>query len=490
MSRLSSALRPVYLLPIGIVIVYLAFMTRTYYWDGVLFAWNIERVQQGQAPAVSLFHPNHLLYSPLGYVLYTAALACGIHTRAITVLQISNVFFSAAAGYLICILAKQLTESAEVATFCWLLFAAGATWWKFSTDADSYILCISLLLLAALFIFEDQPRIVLCGICHIAAMLFHELAIFFYVPVLLAISSYVSWSRKGRIVIAGAYGAASMLIVSIVYLLCYTKADHSAYPTLWRWIASYDRNSRFTSSLGQITNSYLIGYIRLFVGGRWTFIQHFFSILMCAAFALSLAALFWAVMLWPRPRAAAPARVSRRATVLLWSWFLAYSLFLASWDPGSTFHKLFIWPAAVLLIGVYVVRSPALRQRPSAYIAVAAAIATWNFGAFIYPHAQASADPVYHLAQQINVELPKHATIYYKAFDTDDWYLAYFAPGRNWQPLPEHVPGILGTGILRAPICFETTALDALRLQMQSGLKWSLVNTHHNVRLECASTVE
>src|SRR3954453_8499558 len=43
----------------GLVLVYVAFLTRTYYWDGVLFSLYIEKVHNAELPPSILFHPNH-----------------------------------------------------------------------------------------------------------------------------------------------------------------------------------------------------------------------------------------------------------------------------------------------------------------------------------------------------------------------------------------------------------------------------------------------
>src|SRR6266516_597846 len=177
-----------YLLPLAIFILYAAFLTRTYYWDGVLFSLQIEGVHRGELSHAILFHPNHLLYSALGYVLYSAALACGSNARAITVLQIFNVAVSVAAGFLVFVLSKRITNSSMTALFCWLLFAFGATWWKFSTDADSYILSVLFLILTIIFVLESSARVIPAALCHTAAMLFHELAVFMYFPVIAAIA--------------------------------------------------------------------------------------------------------------------------------------------------------------------------------------------------------------------------------------------------------------------------------------------------------------
>src|SRR5207248_1335087 len=104
---------------------------------------------------------------------------------------------------------------------------------------------------------------------------------------------------------------------------------------------------------------------------------------------------------------------------VLWAWFLPYAIFLVFWGPGSAFYKLFVWPPIVLLIGTYIASRKRLIDHLYAFEALALALAAWNFGAFIYPHSHASADPVLVFAQTLNQQLPTNATIYYRALDPD-----------------------------------------------------------------------
>jgi hypothetical protein len=458
--------------------VYAAFPARTYYWDGVLFALNIESVAQGHASPALLIHPNHLLYSAFGYVLYRAVLACGLMLRAIAVLQFFNMLASTAAAALLYRIAKRVTDSARSALFCATLFAFGATWWKFSTDADAYIVTVLLLLFAIFFVFQDPPRLVLAALCHTAAMLFHQLAIFAYCAILAAILLDRRWPKRKRLWVCGAYIFGTGACVAAVYWICYSQADHSTYPSLARFVASYASDSGFTRSFGQILNSYLTSYGRLFVGGKLSLAREYFSVVSCAAFVLCLAALGFAVGRFRRAGAEASTQVDRRTKIVLWAWLLPYLMFLASWDPGSAFHKLFVWPAIVLALGLYL---PLRGARVNAWVAIAIAMAAWNFGAFVYPHSHASADPVLVLAQKLNRELPKNATIYYAAFSPDDWYLDYFAPGRNWIKLIGAPPP--------GPFCLDTTALTALAPGGDPTRGWKLVNSQHNIRLECFSSL-
>jgi hypothetical protein len=490
-----------YLLLIAIAILYSAFLTRTYYWDGVLFSLHIEGVRRGDVPSAILFHPNHLVYSAFGYLLYSAAFAAGLQLRAITLLQIFNVVVSAVTGLVVFVVSARITNSRTIALFCWLLFAFGATWWKFSTDADTYVVAVFLLVLTVMFVLETPPRINLAAACHTLAMLLHELAVFTYVPVIAAIALDSRWSKTKRFWTCIAYSTGTAAPVACAYLLCYSQADRVKYPSLFAWITSYASDSGFTDSVAQIAGSYLSSYIKLFLGGKLSLIRDYFSAVVCLALAISFCMLICALFLFFRPARAFPGcHRNDRAIFVLWMWFLPYAIFLACWQPGSAFYKLFVWPPIVLLIAAYLASRKSLNQHAYAFYALTIAIAAWNFAAFIYPHSHPSADPVLVLANTVDRELPGNATVYYRVLDPDDWYLEYFAPGRKWSVLPKRIessqyqlPDLAG-----APVCFETTALDELennprtsriRSEIDSKRRWDLVNGRHNIRLECLKEV-
>ncbi len=486
-----------YLVLTATPILYFAFLTRTYYWDGVLFALNIEQVHRGETPFSILFHPNHLLYSVFGYALYDAAHAIDKNLRAITVLQICNVVISVVASFFLFRLANRITRSASIALFAYLLFAFGATWWKFSTDADSYILAVLFLILAISFVLESPVWMIQAGLCHTLAMLFHELAIFTYFPVLAAIALDSARSKRNRFWASLVYCSSTGACVAATYLICYSYTDRGTYPSLFAWMTSYASDSGFTHSLAQITGAYLSSYVKLFVGGKLSLIRDYFSIAIFLSLAICFAMLVYALLLYRRTRAPAAAHPNTSEIFILWAWFIPAAVFLACWDPGSAFHKLFVWPSIVLLIAAYLARSGRLQSNAHSFTALALAIAAWNFSAFIYPHSRLTADPVLVLARALDRELPQHAIVYFRVLDPDDWYLEYFAPGRTWSPLPQNTRSVVPNlqFSTAGPVCFETTALEQLEKgsSQPPGLsthidpkrRWDLVNSRHNIRLEC-----
>jgi hypothetical protein len=478
----SASLFKTLLLLIGLVLVYSAFLTRTYYWDGVLFSLYIEKVHRAELPFSILFHPNHLLYSVLGYFLYSLLGSVGLHPRAITVLQLVNVFASAGSTALIFVLTKRLCRSTGIAAFCSLLFAFGATWWKFSTDADSYILSVLLLLLASGFVLNKTPSLVLAGVCHSLAMLFHELAVFIYVPVLTIVFLE---HRPGSVRVRRAFiyllGTAGSVVFA--YQLAYSFAGRNSGRTFLGWITSSSAESQITHSWRQILVAYPVSYLKLLAGGKLSLIRDYFSLPVIAALAFSVVALIAGVWLMRYPRQEPGILIDGRIKVMLWAWILPYLVFLAWWEPGSAFYKLFVWPPIVLLLGCSIAERPSWTSRARALVAFSAALAAWNFGAFVFPHSRSSADPVLALAERIDRELPKNAVVYYKVLSPDDWYLQYFAPGRRWLQLPGDLISLRKTDA--ELVCFETTALEVMNVQFNLSHKWQLINSKHHIQLAC-----
>ena len=73
---------------ISVALLYLATLTADYYWDGITFALQVEKVARMERGAYLLFHQNHLFYNALGYLVYALIRALSFPTRSLHVLQI------------------------------------------------------------------------------------------------------------------------------------------------------------------------------------------------------------------------------------------------------------------------------------------------------------------------------------------------------------------------------------------------------------------
>src|SRR5690348_13025514 len=116
--------------------IYLLFPTRVYYWDGIVFAQEIENAAR---LTPSLVHPNHLIYNFAGYLFYKLLRVLGADIRAHTALQILSSLLSSLCAYVFFLILSKTLRSFYFSLCLTALFAFSATWWKFSTDANAYI---------------------------------------------------------------------------------------------------------------------------------------------------------------------------------------------------------------------------------------------------------------------------------------------------------------------------------------------------------------
>ena len=119
--------------PSGIAVlfalIYLATLTSDYFWDGITFALQIEKVAKGERGVNLLFHQNHLLYNAFGYLLYRSARSLGLGLRALTILELANVIIGAIGVGVFFQIVERVTRSRYWAAICSSALAVSATWW-------------------------------------------------------------------------------------------------------------------------------------------------------------------------------------------------------------------------------------------------------------------------------------------------------------------------------------------------------------------------
>ena len=458
-----------------ILLVYLCFLTQSYFWDGVLFSYNIEQVRAGALNFAVLLQPNHLFYSVFGYLVYAAFAGLGLQARAITLLQICNSLASVAVGWLLFRWVQEQTKNLKPAIFGLLLFAFGATWWKYSTDADAYIIAGGLVLLAVLFALKQRPALVAAAACHVAGMLLHELAVFAYAPVLMTIW-LTQKPLKTRLRSMGLYVAITALAVAAIYYICYQNVA-AQYASFTHWITSYASDTTITRGPLQLLTEYPISCGKLFAGGKLGAIRDQFSPWTLLGLIVCALGLGTCLLAARKPSPLPIPRLDARTRIVLWAWIVPLAVFLAWFDPGNAAHKLFLWAPIVMLIAT----AAWTQRRAVAIIALTVALTGWNFAAYVYPRSRVAGDPLVAFAYRLANELPRNATVYYAAFSPDDWYLAYFAPKTKWRPLPVTTDS--------SPSCYESTALSALHPPLAAlGKTWALTTKGRNVRVGCMAT--
>lgn len=431
---------------VGVLALYLFLPTKNYYWDGMSFSLNIEK-PGGIKPF--LFHPNHLLYEVVGHWVYRVAAWGGLHVRALPMLQVMNGILGALAGLVLYDVLMRCSGSLYIACCCTIFFSVSAMWWKYSTDADAYIVSVLFMLVAFRSVLPPgRPRPLRVGVAHALSMLFHELAVFLY-PVLLLGLIYQTRSsapgRRRRVLVE--YSSTAGLLTLATYWLGFTaqKGPHTLRKFL-TWITYSSPGTHLSFSFWSNLTKSIKSQFQLLFGGRFTLMEKYANVTIIALVVLLgilMLALFyllgrhfreirpfWQVLASPHGHL----QTLWKLSVL---WIGLYGLFLYFWLPQNTFYRVFYLPPIVFLLAVALSRlekSATVRRRFR--MALFAGIVTlWNLVFFTFPYSHASSNAVVSMAVQMRQVWPAGTTVYYHFFDPDDWYFAYLNPQTDWKKI-------------------------------------------------------
>ena len=466
-----------WILGLAVLAVYLLFPTKVYYWDGIAFAQAIE---DAPGPALSLVHPNHLIYNFAGYFFYRLLRMFDADVRAITALQILNSMLSAACAVGLFMILKNVLQSVYLPLCLALLFAFSATWWKFSTDANAYVPSVLFLLVSFYLVLPDRkPRPLLIALSFFVAMCFHQLAVLAYT--VFALGVYLqdgAITIRQRVLNAITFSVASFILIAGTYALVFYMATGSVQVTpLLRWTTSYspDADTRFNVWSNFIYS--LRGQVRLFFGGRFNLLHGLMNPgvwLLLALFAIAVGLLIFAAALnltTLKRRLRALRLWPRQKTVLLLAllWSVLYLVFLFFWLPQNTFYRLFYLPALILLIGLALSAFPqAGYRRTFATALFVTAVGLANFLFLIYPFSHVEKYPPLEFALQMKREWPRGTMIFYGAQNSDAALVRYFNPETEWKLLSAQSPVDTGAWL-------ETSAIDRLSATPE-GARW--LETH------------
>jgi hypothetical protein len=440
---------------------YLAFPTRNFYWDGVAFAIEIEK--NFEPPA--LVHPNHLIYELFGAWLYDLTDWIGLPIRALYLMQIANCLLAGLAVILLYRCLRVQGWSSEHGLMAALTFGFSATWWKFATDANAYIPAIFLLLCAYLLL-QDSRMLWLAGLAQAAAMLFHELAIF-YLPVALL----MLWKRRASLAVLLAYCAEALVPVTIAYVWAY-RASHPP-EAFFAWLTSHSSDSGFSFNPFRDASYTLRGTLRLFFGGRLPdVVRDPLSVAACVLLVCALIAFLF--FIWR----ALPLHFKSPPVVLLW-WCGVYVAFLFFWMPQNTFYRLFYLAPLVLLLASMLADSP---QANRAGFSFAAVLLLWNFVFLTYPESRPEFNAPLRFAFAQHDAWPPGSAIVFHRFHPDLWTISYFNQQAAWIGLDRADLGDIEHDLEYAhsqnkPLWVEETAYD-LVAGTPDGKKWLMEHEH------------
>jgi hypothetical protein len=367
------------------------------------------------------------------------------------------------------------------------LFTFSATWWRFATDADTYVFAVLFLLIAFYLLKPDkrsQPFAV--AFAHGFAMLLHQLSIFFFpVAVIgLILQAKKNESKRAWLDVIKYMVTAAVLTVAVYYFVFHAVVGTWSLGRFISWITYFSPENGFSLNAASNLGYTLRSQVRVFLGGRVAFFREFggpvmivlaaLTVLAIVAFAFALARkgkelrqLVVAVLQFPKQ--------FKSLTVLSALWITPYIVFLFFFIPQNVFYRLFYLPAMMLMIGAGLATIESshnhMRRYRAAWFAVAVLLANLTFSQ--YPYTQVRANPPLELALSLNKVWPTGTVVYYASSSTDGSLVRYFNPGSVWVQV---APGDITRQLEQLSLTtrgawLETTLIDQLEATTE-GRAW------------------
>ena len=414
----------------AVLLMYLVLPTKNYYWDGIGLSYDVEH-----AESRPLLHQNHLLYGPLAHVAWHANHALFPGVQALGLLQVINAFFGAATVAVFYRALLYIFDSSYLATCLSLALAFSATWWKFSTDVDSYVPSIFFLVLGLLLVSPGRnAKPIALGCIHACGMLLHQLAALFAPVLILAL-----WQQKAnqtslqKVAAIARYAITASIITVAMYSAAFVAHFGTFHlPSLLRWVTSHSQDVSFSFAIGENLVTSVVGHIKLVLGGRVPLIRAVWDPFL----ALTTAALIaLATLLVLRLRSGGKLNVGNGYSHATWMasiWIGIYFAFLLVWLPRNTFYRLFYLPGLLILLGTFIAGT---RKRHYRLALAVAALFFWNLGFHIYPYAQPAANPTLQNAQALQTIWSPGTIVYWDVYAADNRTIQYFNPQVKWKEL-------------------------------------------------------
>ena len=432
--------------------LYLALPNRNYYWDGIGFSLDVERALK---PGAGLFlHPNHILYNPLGYA--------GVRLLGIRSLTFFQSFNSILASLTLVLLYRTLRydgTSRDVSAMLVLVFAFSATWWKFATDANSYIVVVLLLVACYRLLASERPRPLAVALLHTAAILFHQLAIVFFPAALFGI-----YTTKRRIRPALVYAVTAAGLTFGAYVLAYRIDGHGPFIP---WMTSHAADAKFTFNPVRDAALTMQSSIRVFFGGKLSQLR--LNAPTLAGIALVLITIGYLAR--HRVSLSGPPANGHPHKSLLLVWIGTYLAFLFVWLPQHPFYRLHYLPALLMLAA-----PAAERMDRKALAAIALAVFSWNLAFFTYPNFRPENNAPLAFALSQKADWPAGTAVVYSRFEPDLWTISYFNPQAEWIAVqPGDLADIEALKQRHAHVWIDSTAHDAI-VSTPEGRAWMRAN--------------
>ena len=423
-AAVSSATLPAILLFLGTLAVYWATRTAANTFDAVSYANQIAHLYPRTGDSHWLFHPHHLLFDALGYVVWKSARLCGYSGGSLVVVQSLNAVLGAAGVTVYYLTLRRLLQRSRGLP---LLIALGLAlsfgYWICATDGrvnmpSIFLMLAAFAVLSRLMVTPRPSLAAWTGLLAGGAVLFHESAGLFVAVglagVLLAdddplLPPAAMRTRRRQMLLA--YGAAWAAASALPYLIVGAFVLHLHSPAAFRaWTSEYSELGWWWDFhvLHNIGKDFYALRHASFVEpgsktGTFTLSRHL-SWLMLGLYSVSvlgwLASAYTVIVALPQLWRSH----NRNLIVVLTLWAVVYAAFFTVWSPGYfVFWVPVLIPASVML-ALALAHYRARRGGRAANWLVGVWIvfyAALNLQVSILPHLSPQSDPFRRIAADV-----------------------------------------------------------------------------------------
>ncbi len=352
-SGRSSARLPAALLFFGTLLLYWNTRTSANTFDAVSYANQIAHLYPRTGDPRWLFHPHHLLFNALGYVLWRFAGLLGFQGGSLVVLQSVNAVLGASGVVIHYFTLRRLLQRSHGLPFLIALgFALSFGCWICATDGrvnmpSVFLMLAAFSILTRVTVSPSMSLAALTGTLAGGAVLFHESAGLFVVVGLAGVLlSPGEWKQRRWAAVV--YLAAWSLMAALPYLVVGVFVLHLySLSAFHAWSAEYTElgwwwDFRILHNIG--SDFYAFRHAGFAEPGRRasTFTLALYWVSVAGWLASGSVILASLPQLWRSP--------SRNLVVVLALWMGVYAAFFTVWSPGYfVFWVPVLTPASTLL---------------------------------------------------------------------------------------------------------------------------------------------
>jgi hypothetical protein len=339
--------------------------------DSLAYAWAAKTGRE-------LFHPHHILFSPVTHLLHVALVRTGVLSDTILAMQLHNVAWGCAGLTGMYLLGRDAGWSRVTAALASGLLLAANGYLEYATQGEVYVpatACLVFLVLRLLH--HTRGALTVPGIAELClwwllAIGYHQTNVLFVVP--LAAFAWAQRDRRSMGPYAVIVGCTGLLCLS-GYVFAYLTQEGPHHVTGFvRYTLNYALQN--APDWGNKSNVGPLGIARQLKGQLSVIVSlpPGRSLMLAgtiAAFGVGLAVLLASAWRLARRRTEA-----RPLTVLALAWLVTYYAFFLWWLPGEKEFYIATLVPLLLLLGVFVEKSPAgsrlaMRQATLALVAIA-----------------------------------------------------------------------------------------------------------------------